>query len=195
MRVMGLRPTGTFPLVVDKAAPAGQPVARQSLLLIQWRLNTTIGCDWMRTVGFGGNSMRVSSMAILAAAAFLTGCATAPKMTWLRVDGQRSRDNPLLATQFELDSTSCIGERNKANLSGVTMTGGGIIGAMAAAERSNAADTVQRGCMAEKGYLLVPEDQAEARQTELAAIAEQKRQHENAANAASSKLRRSKPAS
>lgn len=99
-------------------------------------------------------------------------------MLWLRADGQRASDNPALRTQFELDGTACLGERNKANLSGVTVTGGGLMGVAAAVERSEAADTVQRGCMAEKGYLLVPEDQATARQAELAAITEQKRQQE-----------------
>jgi hypothetical protein len=65
-------------------------------------------------------------------------------MVWLRADGQSVRDNPVLQTQAELDSTSCLGERNKAALSGVTFTGGGLAGVAAAAERSNAADTVAR---------------------------------------------------
>jgi hypothetical protein len=111
----------------------------------------------------------------------LGGCAAQPKMLWLRADGQRAVDNPALRTQFELDGTACLGERNKANLSGVTVTGGGLAGIAAAADRSAAADTVQRGCMAEKGYLLVPEDQAQAKQAELVAIAEQKKQQEAAA--------------
>jgi uncharacterized lipoprotein YajG len=120
----------------------------------------------------------------------LGGCATAPKMLWVRADGQRSSDNPVLRTQFELDGTSCLGERNKANLSGVTFTGGGLSGIAAAVDRSNAADTVQRGCMAEKGYLLVPEEQAAEKQTELAAIAEQKRQQEATASAPAPKSRK-----
>ncbi|MBB4395188.1 hypothetical protein [Bradyrhizobium sp. ERR14] len=115
--------------------------------------------------------------------AVLGGCATQPKMLWLRADGQKAVDNPALRTQFELDGTACLGERNKANLSGVTVSGGGLAGVAASIERSNAADTVQRGCMAEKGYLLVPEDQAEAKQAELAAIAQQKQQQESAAAA------------
>ncbi|WP_143029470.1 hypothetical protein [Bradyrhizobium brasilense] len=140
------------------------------------------------------------NLAILALCAGLIGCAAAPKMLWLRADGQRASDNPVLRTQFELDGTACLGERNKANLSGVTVTGGGLAGVAASIERSNAADTVQRGCMAEKGYLLVPEDQADAKQAELAAIAEQKRQQEAAAAAAQAKSRKpapptSKPAS
>lgn len=122
--------------------------------------------------------MKIFQYAVVATAIFVTGCAAAPKMTWVRVDGQRARDNPVLATQFEVDSTSCLGERNKANLSGVTVTQGGLAGIAAAAERGAAADTVQRGCMAERGYLLVQEDQAEAKNAELAAAAELKKRQE-----------------
>jgi uncharacterized lipoprotein YajG len=120
-------------------------------------------------------------LGIVALCAALGGCAAAPKMLWVRTDGQHIRDNPVYAGQFEVDGTVCLGERNKANLSGVTFTGGGLSGIAAAQNRSVAADSVQRGCMAEKGYLLVPEEQSEAKLAELAAIAEQKRQQEAAA--------------
>jgi hypothetical protein len=120
--------------------------------------------------------MRILGIVVLCAA--LGGCAAAPKMLWVRVDGQRSTENPVLVTQYEVDSTSCLGERNKANLSGVTVTQGGFAGLASAAERGQAADSVQRGCMAEKGYLLVPEDQAAEKQRELAAVAALKRQQE-----------------
>jgi hypothetical protein len=129
--------------------------------------------------GLGISTMRI--LGIVALCAALGGCAAAPKMLWLRADGQRAVENPVLRTQYELDATSCLGERNKASLSGVTFTGGGIAGIAAGVERSNAADTVQRGCMAEKGYLLVPEDQAAEKQAELAAVAEEKRKQEAAA--------------
>lgn len=129
--------------------------------------------------------MRILGIVVLCAA--LGGCATAPKMLWVRSDGQSVRANPVLQTQIELDSTSCLGERNKANLSGVTLAGGGISGIVAAQNRSDAADTVQRGCMAEKGYLLVPEDQAAEKLAQLAAIAEEKRKQEAATAAAQSK--------
>ncbi|MGY3622002.1 hypothetical protein [Bradyrhizobium sp. USDA 10063] len=119
-------------------------------------------------------------------------CAAAPKMLWVRADGQRANGNPALITQFELDSNSCLGEHNKAALSGVMVSGGGLAGVAAEIKRSNAADTVARGCMAEKGYLQVPEDQAAAKQAELAAIAEQKRQQE--APAAAPPIATKKPA-
>ncbi|WP_212497678.1 hypothetical protein, partial [Bradyrhizobium liaoningense] len=46
----------------------------------------------------------------------------------------------------------------------------GLAGAIAAQERTNAADTVGQGCMAEKGYLLVKEDEADAKRAELARL-------------------------
>ncbi|RXG88734.1 hypothetical protein EAS61_29140 [Bradyrhizobium zhanjiangense] len=101
-------------------------------------------------------------------------------MGWVRVDGQSSRDNPVLQTQFEVDRTACLGERNKAALSGVTVASGGLAATMAAQDRSNAADTVGQGCMAEKGYLLVREDEADAKRAELARVAELKKQQEAA---------------
>ncbi|WP_156948899.1 hypothetical protein [Bradyrhizobium sp. WSM1417] len=125
--------------------------------------------------------MRILAVVMLCAA--LGGCAAAPKMGWVRVDGQSSRDNPVLHTQFEVDRTACIGERNKAALSGVSVASGGLAAAMAAQERSNAADTVGQGCMAEKGYLLVKEDEADAKRAELARVADLKKQQEAAATA------------
>lgn len=119
--------------------------------------------------------MRAILALAASAALLLSGCAQTPKMLWVRADGMRLAENPGLRTQFELDTTSCLGERNKAALSGVTVSGGGLAGLAAAVDRSNAADTVARGCMAEKGYLLVAEDQAPAKQAELAAIAQQQR--------------------
>lgn len=66
----------------------------------------------------------------------------------------------------------------KANVSGVTFTGGGLAGAVAAAERSNAVGQVAQGCMAQKGYIAVPKEQAEARLAEFAAIAVEKKRRE-----------------
>ncbi|MBJ7405941.1 MAG: hypothetical protein JHD07_22565 [Bradyrhizobium sp.] len=96
-------------------------------------------------------------------------------------------------TQFEVDRTACLGERNKAALSGVSVASGGLAAAVAAQERSNAADTVGQGCMAEKGYLLVREDEADAKRAELARVAELKKQQEAAAAAPAAKPK--KPAS
>jgi uncharacterized lipoprotein YajG len=113
----------------------------------------------------------------------LTGCATAPKMLWLRTDGQPAASDPVLAQQFQIDKTVCLGEREKADLSGVTVTQGGLVGIAAAQNRANAADAVGQGCMAEKGYILVREDQAAAKSEELASVAAEKARREAAAAA------------
>ena len=115
----------------------------------------------------------------MVAATALSGCAQ--KMTYLRIDGQRGSTDPVLAQQFEIDRTICSGEMQKANVSGVTYTGGGLAGLAAQIERSNAVGQVAQGCMATKGYLMVPEDQAAAKQAELAAVAEEKKKREMAA--------------
>lgn len=69
--------------------------------------------------------------------------------------------------------------------------------AMAAQDRNNSAEAVAKGCMAEKGYFLVPEAEAEARRAEFAAVAEEKRKQEAAAIAPAPKARKpmAKPAS
>ena len=91
---------------------------------------------------------------VLLASATLAGCAyelsqPQPKMVWLRLDGQRGAGNPVLTQQFE---TICLGKVQQEN------------------ERSQSVDAVAKACMAEKGYIQVPEDQAEAKSQELAAI-------------------------
>ncbi|SRR5581483_4006420 len=101
----------------------------------------------------------------------LAGCAQQPKAMWLRLDGQRTSNNAVLAQQAEVDQTICRGEMQKANVSGVTFTNGGIAGAVAAGNRANAVADVMKGCMAEKGYVLTTEDQAEAMSAQLAANA------------------------
>jgi len=130
---------------------------------------------------WGNSKMRV--LGIVAVSIALAGCASEPKTLWLRTDGQRATDNPVFKTQFELDGTACLEERKNAHQSSMTLASGGLASIAAAIDRSSATDTVQQGCMAEKGYLLVPEDQALAKQAELtaaAAEAEQKRQQEAA---------------
>lgn len=57
---------------------------------------------------------------------------------WLRTDGQSGRDNPALASQFESDKTAC------------TVQGG-----------------IQRACMTQRGYILVPREQADATAAQL----------------------------
>jgi hypothetical protein len=129
-------------------------------------------------------------LGIVALCAALGGCAAAPQMVWVRIDGQDIRANPVLLQTAEIDRTVCLGELQKANVSGVTLTNGGLAGAVAAAERSNAVGQIGVGCMAGKGYVQVTEDQREAKIAELASIADLKKQQEAAAAAPSPKPRK-----
>jgi hypothetical protein len=108
----------------------------------------------------------------------LCGCAT--EKTWIRADGQRAGGDPVLAQQFEMDRTICTGEMQKANVSGVTFSGGGMAGLAAQIERQQAVGQVAEGCMAQKGYLLVEKENAEAKSAELAAVAAEKKRREEA---------------
>jgi hypothetical protein len=128
-----------------------------------------------------GMLMRVMVLLVAAAAVLLSACAAPPRMVWLRTDGQLTWDDPVVTQQFQIDSTICLGEREKADLSGVTVTQGGFAGVVAAQNRAGAANAVARGCMAEKGYVQVREDEAPAKQQELAAIAVEKAKREAAA--------------
>ena len=80
----------------------------------------------------------------------LAGCSTTsgpgPVRTvqgvWVRADGQSGRDNPALAAQFAADKAAC------------TQAG---------------SPEPDRACMDQRGYLLVPADQAAAKAAELRA--------------------------
>lgn len=61
---------------------------------------------------------------------------------WLRTDGQSGRTNPALAQQFEADKASCSDQGQ-----------------------------VNQLCMTHRGYILVPENQVEAKAAELRAAA------------------------
>jgi hypothetical protein len=98
----------------------------------------------------------------LAACMLLGACATGPRPVWSRTDG-----GPVMATQYQSDTTICRGESQKANASGVVITGGGgLVGLgssmVAVGNRSEALGDVYVGCMAEHGYLMRPECPATA---------------------------------
>jgi hypothetical protein len=99
----------------------------------------------------------------------IAACAQQTKTTWLRLDGQSVKENPGFAQKFEIDKLACFGETQKANLSGSTYCRGIADCAITGAERENAMGAVGRGCMAERGYVSVPEDQAAARAAEFRA--------------------------
>jgi hypothetical protein len=110
---------------------------------------------------------------LFVAAVIVTGCATTPPPMFVRTDGRSINTDPVLSQQFQLDKTVCLGNREKADLSGVSVSGGGLAGAIAAENRSQAADAVFVGCMAEKGYMLTTADRADELAAENAALAAQ----------------------
>ena len=73
----------------------------------------------------------------------------AEKTIYLRTDGQDVAGNAALHQQFELDRVVCQSEPGD-----------------------------DKDCMAVKGYVLVPKEQAAAKQRQLAAIAAQNAEHE-----------------
>jgi hypothetical protein len=72
------------------------------------------------------------------------GCASEPRKFWTHADG-----GPVIARQFEVDSTICRGESQKANASGTVIitSGDGLAGAAAAASLYEALGDVYSGCM------------------------------------------------
>jgi hypothetical protein len=91
----------------------------------------------------------VTTTALLIVANILAGCASGgggggmgfqQTLVWVRTDGQSGKSNPALADQFANDRAACVGSASSDN---------------AALERA-------KGCMGQRGYVLVPADQAEA---------------------------------
>jgi hypothetical protein len=81
----------------------------------------------------------------------LSGCVTTstiPEMAWVRTDGRKIADEPALLQQGKTDIAAC-----DANLDSGTPT------------------AAARGCMAQKGYILVRRDQAEDVRAAYAAAA------------------------
>jgi hypothetical protein len=105
-------------------------------------------------LGVGINMFRIlCGLLGLLTSVTIVGCAhePPPAMVWIRLDGQRGAGNPVLAQQFETDRTICFGN-----------------------EQTQTPNDVEKRCMAEKGYTQVPQDQAEAKLQEFAAINAQK---------------------
>jgi hypothetical protein len=113
-------------------------------------------------MALGGCIMRI--VGILVAAAPLLACATAAPpadpFVWVRTDGQGFSDNPAFSQQWDTDRVICEGEMQKANLSGVSICRGAIDCIAASAARGESMSTVGRGCMAQRGWVLVHQSEA-----------------------------------
>lgn len=90
----------------------------------------------------------------------------------VRTDGQRISGNPALETQFQTDHAICMGERQKALLSGGAV-GVGLVGAVVQGiDRSEKGDAVMAGCYAQRGYAIVTPGQAAAQAARFKEVAE-----------------------
>jgi hypothetical protein len=128
---------------------------------------------------YRGVLMRIAVACLLTV--LTTACATQPKTAWIRSDGQRSTGDSVLTEQFELAGTDCANQRDKYILSLPAIMDYGLPGFRANAEREEAANELVKGCMAKKGYLLVPEEQAESKRQELLAMEVERKRQETAA--------------
>jgi hypothetical protein len=111
------------------------------------------------------------TLTMIVAAVICAGCAQQPKQVWIRADGEPA--TAVAAHQFELDKMMCEGDMQKASMSGVNFCRGVVDCAFEGAARNQQANIVGKGCMAQKGYVSVPEDIAVQKQEEFRAIAKQ----------------------
>lgn len=112
--------------------------------------------------------MRIQVAAPLALI-FLAGCQTAAQedpLIWVRTDGQRGSGNPALEQQFQIDSTICVGEVQKSAAGAPIIYYQGLAGAISASmiqsQQQKAYFDIMKGCMAQRGYIAVPQSQAAA---------------------------------
>jgi hypothetical protein len=116
--------------------------------------------------------MRRPTSAIVLLALGLAGCASSPPQVLVRTDGQRGIGNPALEQQLAIDKAICLGETQKAAISSPAVYGGGLFQQIdAQIERNKATNAIATGCMAQRGYAVVPADQAQAAGEAFAATA------------------------
>jgi hypothetical protein len=109
--------------------------------------------------------MRVLSAIFLAVG--IVGCAGQMQMSWIRADGVPSSGDSRLTREFDTAKAACLGVQPSAP---GTKSGGGDL----ALDTSETA----RACMADRGFVLVRANEADAKAAELRAIAEKKRAEE-----------------
>ena len=127
----------------------------------------------------------VLAPAALALALAVGGCAVT-KGVFLLSDGRIPDDDPVLKAQMEKDLTICNGEAQKANLAGSMPNVNSYGRFMAVAQ-------VGRGCMAQKGYVLVRKEEVENKQKELQDATAEKAHIEAAAAARRTNAAKPKP--
>ena len=123
--------------------------------------------------------MTKNFLALVCASIALTACQTttpAEETVYMRTDGVSQVGRPDLLQKFEIDKTVCLGETQKAAVGApVVYSNGTILSELSAAgvnqQKSNALNDVMKGCMAQKGYILVKKSEAMATSQRLKAMA------------------------
>ena len=93
----------------------------------------------------------------------LTACQTVSEpYVWVRSDGKRMSGNIELLKRGQLDLAICNGEAGKSNAAMPVVVGQPNTYAMAitSGQRNTALSSIVVGCMAQKGYLYLPQSQA-----------------------------------
>lgn len=112
--------------------------------------------------------MLKKALAIACVQLIAAGCqSTAQKYEdhlWVRTDGRPTSEDAALRAQGELDLTVCIGEVQKSAVGAPPIYYQGVAGAVSASiiadQRMAAYVDILKGCMAQRGYVLVPRSQA-----------------------------------
>lgn len=120
--------------------------------------------------------MKKRMLALACTVLGLSSCASPPPpRVLIRTDGQHVTGNAALEQQVLIDKTVCGGDAQKADLSAGTNYYGGIIAhSIEENRRGQAAVGVFEGCMASKGYVMAPADQAQAMLDSFAATARER---------------------
>jgi hypothetical protein len=108
------------------------------------------------------------SVIVLIATLALAACSMVTRFAYVRADGQDISGDPTLTQQFNRDRATCQAEMHRGGSSYDARYGDNI-----AAQ----GDAVQ-DCMEDKGYIVVMERDADAKQQELAAKAAEKARRE-----------------
>lgn len=110
---------------------------------------------------------RIVWLALLVSA--LSGCQTQAQQEqylWVRTDGRSGAKDPALQAQYEIDRTVCFGEVQKSAAGAPVIYYSGLEGAITAAmmqsQYTKVYIDIMKGCMAGRGYLMVPASQAAA---------------------------------
>jgi hypothetical protein len=134
--------------------------------------------------------MKTQLACALVIASAVLGCAQQPKTVWLRTDGRVAANDPVMSRQFEVDRTVCSGDTGKAGLTALNPGTSDKYNGAVAVERGALSNNVMRGCMAEKGYVLVREEEVSAKAAEYAAASAQQARQDAAVQSPASSAKR-----